>query len=91
MPEWKYSVLLSRHLDPRDLAFFEHFGGRIVSEDGSFLPHLFCTEVDASHHVYLFVSTFKPSEGVIIKMRIPHSMVFFISDPIEEGRPIGFI
>jgi hypothetical protein len=91
MIDWKYSVLLHRHLAEADLAFFEVFCGRVTSPDGSYMPHFFCSEVDVSHHVYIAITVSKPSEGSVHKIRIPHNFVFLISDPLESARPIGFV
>jgi len=91
MENCKYSVLLHRNLDPRDQEFFSHFAGKVVGQDGSFLTHFFCTELDSSHHVYLEITTYIPGKEGRMKLRIPHGFVFMISDPIDEKRQVGFV
>jgi hypothetical protein len=88
--DWKYSVLLIRQLHSKDLAFFRTLSGSTVGERESFCPHFYCTEVDASHPIYLEITTFKPNEAGLRRLRIPHHFVFFISDPIDSEKHIGF-
>ena len=93
-----HSVILT--VDPSSIfgTFLEHMSSQIkISEDKAVL-YIWCSEVDASHPVYLEIVAHKiptPQDidnlGVGMKTRIPHSLVLMIDDSHSvEKRFLGF-
>ena len=92
-----HSIILAVEPDSFYGNFFEHMSNHIkISEDKSVLC-IFCSEVDASHHIYLEMVAHiipNPQErenpGPGMRMRIPYSLVLMIVDPQFVDKKIGF-
>lgn len=93
-----HSVILT--IDPKSVygMFFEHMSSQMnISEDKSVIC-IWCSEVDASHPVYLEIVAHKiptPKDvnnpGVGMRTRIPHHLVLMIDDAhMENKRFLGF-
>jgi hypothetical protein len=86
-----YSVILGVDAGSPLGQLLKGFGTTITFEDGSQLLNLWCSRVDASHHVYLEVVAYKPSTQQESHLRVPHQMVLLISDPYPPQKGIGFL
>ena len=95
----KYSVVLNILPDSPYSKLLGQFCHKIISEDDSYLLHLWCSEVDISHPVYVNVVAHKKissedskTSQESYKLQIPHGLVLMISDPwLEETKLPGFV
>ena len=90
MLEPTYSVVLRSDISARDRELLEHFCCKITSKTSDPLLHFLCTKIDLSHHYYIEMETFKPSDEHTHPLRVPHHYVFLISGA-ESRPPIGFL
>jgi hypothetical protein len=84
-----FSVVLRSDLPPLERELFSHFCSRITSDTNGDLLQFSCTKIDASHHFYLLMDTFKNGDTETHPIQIPHHFVFLISGEILPTS-IGF-
>lgn len=85
-----YSVVLKANIPIAERLLFEMYCYKITSDEGEELLHFLCTEVDASHHTYIEMQTFRQDDEVLASVRVPHNYVLLI-DGSEERPLIGFL
>jgi hypothetical protein len=84
-----YSVVLRSDIPAREREFFIGFCCEITSPQGASLLHFLCTKIDVSHHSYIEMETFHPSDQELSIVRVPHNFVLLILGS-EERPSIGF-
>ena len=86
----KHSVILNTAYPYPKL--LEQFCTKINSMDGSPLLHLWCSEINTEHHIYLQVVAHVPNTNVeeTLNLKIPHHFVLVISDPLPKDKVLGF-
>ncbi len=98
----KFSVILNFPAESLHAEMFAPLCSTVrVTESGEHLLHLWCSEVDSTHPVYLLVTAHKPiSDNTLqpsnhpwttIRLRIPHQYVLMILEPpFDEKGLLGF-
>lgn len=83
-------IILSDSVTDHDLEWLVYFSFEMTSQSGLVRRFLRCSEVDASHHIYIQAKTLLPNHLVYADLRIPHHLVLMIWDDPEE-KQLGFL
>lgn len=93
----KYSVILNFSSGLSYPKLFDLLCNKIISTDGSYLLHFWCSKVNADHPLYLEIVSHKPDDDTPLskddpgfRLRIPHHMVLLIADPPVKSKVLGF-
>jgi hypothetical protein len=86
-----YSVVLKSipSITP-EFELLEKFAHSIECQAGGVLLQFLCTEVDASHHSYIEMKTFRHGEAKTVTMKLPHHLILMIHGA-KENPSLGFL
>jgi hypothetical protein len=69
---------------------FDYLSKQLDCGNGQTILFLECYSVNTEHPIYLEADVHNPKTGQGLKLRIPHDLIFLISDPSIEKKHIGF-
>ncbi len=86
-----YSVVLKSmpSITP-EFELLEKFAYSMECQAGGVLLHFLCTEVDASHHSYIEMKTFRHGDTETMTVKLPHHLILMINGT-KEHPSLGFL
>ena len=98
----KFSVVLNFPKNSRYSELLDGLSSRTTAKNGEeYAYHLWCSEIDSTHPVYLRVTAHKPSSQhtlrpsespwLTFRLQIPHHYVLLIIDRPLEKKQLGFL